>query len=208
MEIHDSNQRENFQTGAVRDISDGKGNPSLIAADVMAAYLSQNFDQLSWCPLTSKEVVDIVEPLMWKFAAMPKFSSEPLFLAMHYFLEHDYSSVMQRLAEHYQNGCKKYSKNNWRKGMPLSRYFDSCLRHLWKMRVGLADEDHASAALWNIIAIIQTKIDIDSLALPQELNDFPFSEEALRGKVLKMIYIDTSINKIKGDLSLLIKDEI
>ena len=41
-----------------------------------------------------------------------------------------YNSAMRRLAQHYQNGAKKYAKNNWRKGQPISRYYDSAMRHL------------------------------------------------------------------------------
>jgi len=84
-----------------------------------------------------------------------------------------YFQMYIRLAQHYENGVKKYNEHNWRKGQPVSRYYDSAMRHLYKYLDKLEDEDHASALLWNLVAIIQTKIDVAKYLLPQELNDYP-----------------------------------
>lgn len=44
---------------------------------------------------------------------------------------------------------------NWEKGgIPFSRYFDSALRHLIKFQMGMEDENHLAAAIFNIMAII------------------------------------------------------
>ena len=45
------------------------------------------------------------------------------------------------------------------------------------------DEDHAAALFWNLIAIIQTKLDIEKGLLPKELNDFPFTIEETFPKI-------------------------
>ena len=59
-----------------------------------------------------------------------------------------------RLAKWYELGAHKYSDRNWEKGMPFSRYVDSALRHIVKYVMGMTDEDHLSAAVWNLLCII------------------------------------------------------
>lgn len=87
-----------------------------------------------------------------------------------------------RLAQHYENGSKKYGDRNWELGQPLSRYLDSAMRHLTKVIMGLEDEDHLSAATWNLMAVIETQKRIELGILPNELDDLPdtykdFAEE-------------------------------
>jgi len=53
--------------------------------------------------------------------------------------------ALTRLAKHYENGAKKYCDRNWEKGMPLSRYLDSAMRHLVKYLGGSREEDHLAA---------------------------------------------------------------
>ena len=47
----------------------------------------------------------------------------------------DYKSLepMVRVLEY---GCRKYSKNNWKKGMPASQIIESMLRHTYKLLEG------------------------------------------------------------------------
>lgn len=78
--------------------------------------------------------------------------------------------AMARLAKHYESGAKKYGENNWTKGMPLNRYLDSALRHLFKFMDGERDEDHAIASAWNIMCLIETEHMIEKGILPSELN--------------------------------------
>lgn len=61
---------------------------------------------------------------------------------------------LRRLAVHYENGAKKYSDRNWEKGIPASRMFSSAVRHLFQWVAGSRNEDHLSAAVWNIMCII------------------------------------------------------
>lgn len=79
--------------------------------------------------------------------------------------------AIQRLAKHYENGSVKYGDNNWLKGQPISRYVDSALRHLYKYLEGHNDEDHAIAAVWNMIAVVQTEEMVRRGTLPKELDD-------------------------------------
>ena len=81
--------------------------------------------------------------------------------------------AIERLARHFENGATKYGDRNWEKGQPLSRYLDSAFRHIVKVLAGMNDEDHMSAAAWNILALIETQHRIDSGVLPKHLDDLP-----------------------------------
>ena len=77
----DSGERRKFNTGAQRDVVDGKGR------------------------------YDLISPIM-----------------------------IERLAKLLQRGAEKYNDRNWEKGMPLSVYMDSGMRHLFKFLEGHRDE--------------------------------------------------------------------
>lgn len=62
-----------------------------------------------------------------------------------------------RVMNHYKSGAKKYGANNWKNGMPLSVYYDSAQRHLLKWWQGDTTEDHAAAAVWNIMCAMWTE---------------------------------------------------
>ena len=85
--------------------------------------------------------------------------------------------ALMRLARHFENGAEKYAARNWEKGMPLSRFFDSAIRHLYKYLSGSRDEDHLAAADWNIHCMIHTEEMIEAGNLPKELNDLPNRED-------------------------------
>ena len=78
------------------------------------------------------------------------------------------------VAKVYEEGAKKYNDNNWRKGIPLSRYIDSGTRHLAKWMIGLRDEPHLAQACWNLLCLIETSQMIEEGLLPAELNDLPY----------------------------------
>jgi len=58
--------------------------------------------------------------------------------------------VMLRLSRHLEEGATKYGRRNYRKGIPLSSFMDSALRHIAMYLCGCDDEDHLAAALFNI----------------------------------------------------------
>ncbi|MEI6821035.1 MAG: dATP/dGTP diphosphohydrolase domain-containing protein [Bacteroidota bacterium] len=64
-------------------------------------------------------------------------------------------SALLRVAKHYEGGAKKYGRNNYQKGIPISAFMDSALRHIFKYLDGQSDEDHLSAAAFNILGAIQ-----------------------------------------------------
>lgn len=102
--IKDSGERTQFNTGAVRDMHEGKG------------------DMLSL-------------PMM----------------------------ALLRLSRHYEEGAKKYGRFNYLKGIPLSSFLDSALRHLAKYIAGWDDEDHLAAAAFNILGALQMEEELPEM---------------------------------------------
>lgn len=87
------------------------------------------------------------------------------------------TDALRRLAQHYENGARKYGDRNWEKGQPLGRYLDSAFRHLVCVLEGKVDEDHASAVSWNLFGYIHTLEAIKAGKLPKELDDLGHSKQ-------------------------------
>jgi Domain of unknown function (DUF5664) len=79
--------------------------------------------------------------------------------------------AIERIAKHTENGAHKYGDKNWEKGQPVSRYFDSAVRHLSKWIQHNDTEDHLAAACWNILAIMWTLEKVQEGKLPSTLGD-------------------------------------
>lgn len=65
------------------------------------------------------------------------------------------NAAILRLSKHYEAGAKKYGRWNYTKGIPVSSFLDSALRHLFKYMDGWDDEDHLSAAAFNILGAME-----------------------------------------------------
>lgn len=76
---------------------------------------------------------------------------------------------IRRLAQVFERGCNKYGERNWEKGMPVSRYLDSAIRHTLQYLDGHVDEDHLGQAAWNLIAALSTEEWIDEGRLSRDL---------------------------------------
>jgi hypothetical protein len=75
-----------------------------------------------------------------------------------------------------EDGAVKYDARNWEKGIPLSRYIDSGLRHQMKWLRGDRDERHLEMACWNLLCLLDTQERIADGILPHSLNDLPCNE--------------------------------
>ena len=64
-------------------------------------------------------------------------------------------AAILRISRHYELGAKKYTRLNYMRGIPISSFIDSALRHLMKYLDGWDDEDHLSAAAFNVLGAIQ-----------------------------------------------------
>lgn len=84
--------------------------------------------------------------------------------------------ALLRLARHFENGAEKYGDRNWEKGMPLSCFLSSAGGHYNKVLMGLQDEDHLAAAVWNLMCLIEIQELIEEGKRPEELNDLPTGE--------------------------------
>ncbi len=80
------------------------------------------------------------------------------------------NAAILRLSKHYEAGAKKYGRWNYTKGIPCSSFLDSALRHIFKYLDGWDDEDHLSAAAFNILGAMEME------AHHKELIDIPSRE--------------------------------
>ena len=81
------------------------------------------------------------------------------------------TEALRAVAKRFEDGATKYGRDNWRKGIPLSRYVDSLYRHLWAYMDGDTSEDHGGAIIWNAMCLVETSGRIKDGSLPAELND-------------------------------------
>jgi len=83
--------------------------------------------------------------------------------------------ALRRLGVHFQSGAKHYGLGNWRKGIPMTSYYDSIMRHLLQIGEGsIEDPDPHAALCWNIICMMWTQEQITAGRLPKELDDLPY----------------------------------
>ena len=58
--------------------------------------------------------------------------------------------AIHELAQHCEQGAKKYGERNCERGIPIHSLIDSAVRHLSCYLRGMKDEPHLRAALWNV----------------------------------------------------------
>ena len=164
-EILDSGNRREFETGAVRDIQEGKGRCDLLPLDVIAE-------------LTGDRILDGI----YDFQSHNDTSSLGMALRAFilnytnwcpdgYYLSQGITNMCLEVSKHFEAGCKKYGENNWKKGIPTHCYIDSAVRHYFKWLRGDEDEPHDRAFCWNILCCIWT------CKHHPELNDYGRGEE-------------------------------
>lgn len=140
-EILDSGLRREFDTGAVRDIVEGKGRFDLMPLDALSMVLDGD-------PV-------IAAVMRYNDTEQPGY----LACAVKYFAQRTdrtVPSLMLEVAKHFEDGAKKYGENNWQKGLPESCYIDSAIRHYMKYLDGWDDEPHDRAFVWNLMCLIWT----------------------------------------------------
>jgi hypothetical protein len=81
--------------------------------------------------------------------------------------------TIRALAIHFEKGACKYEERNWEKGIPVSRFLDSAMRHLLQFEDGCQDENHLVASLWNLVCMYETILRVQQGVLPAELYDLP-----------------------------------
>ena len=158
--IQDSGNRREFESGAVRDMAEGKGRCDLLPLDVVNSlynYITPENRSTNIFLEISQYVQDgNAEHLLnaiWEFCSK----------IVHW----DFSTAVIEVSKQYEEGCQKYGDRNWEKGIPLHCYIDSGTRHLLKYLRGDDDERHDRAFVWNIFGAIWTaKHKPDCIDLP------------------------------------------
>lgn len=140
--IKDSGDRTEFESGAVRDCAEGKGRCDLVPIE-------------AFCEATRS-----ADDILGKLGGFQKYK-DPCILKLIFcefvstYFKSKYDAFLE-LAVHFEEGAKKYSDNNWKKGIPVERYLDSAVRHYCKFKRGDIDERHDRAFLWNILCCYWT----------------------------------------------------
>lgn len=154
MEIKDSGARREFETGAVRDIAEGKGRCDLLPLDILGEV---------WNDVVLHNVgvyVRTGDPSCVRKAVNEFLDA----------LDWNYYSALIEVSKHYEDGAKKYAERNWERGIPLHCYIDSGVRHYLKFLRGDNDERHDRAFIWNMLCALWTHKN------KPELIDLPFKE--------------------------------
>lgn len=138
--IKDSGERRSFDTGAVRDIQEGKGRCDLMPLGVAARILCESTDSILDDICLFRVTLDTDH----LYSALRSFA--------HAF--DDPSTMLLEVSKHFEEGARKYGENNWQKGLPVSCYIDSAVRHYLKWLRGDADEPHDRAFVWNLMCCI------------------------------------------------------
>ena len=81
--------------------------------------------------------------------------------------------MLERLAKHYETGGLQKGDRNWELGFNFSSAVSSCLRHINKYRLGMRDEDHLSAAIWQLACMIHFEEMIRLGKMTDSIDDLP-----------------------------------
>lgn len=154
MKLKDSGDRRQFDTGAVRDVAEGKGRCDLAPLITIGKMLKDNI---------------LIGIGHFVYTGERSYAENALlrFIRQVYPTEWD---AMLEVAKHYEDGAVKYSPRNWEKGINLSVYVDSGIRHYFKFMRGDKDEPHDRAFVWNMLGLLWTHDN------KPEMNDLPFAE--------------------------------
>ena len=176
MEIKDSGTRRKFESGAVRDIAEGKGRCDLLPLDAVAYVLGE----------TTADADEVLKALN---IYVRNGSIQSILDAITTFLNKrgwDIHTAMLEVAKHYEEGAKKYDERNWEKGISLHCYIDSGVRHYLKYLRGDDDEPHDRAFVWNMLGAIWTHENKPSLI------DLPFvrNDEKKTGCIFRCYHSD------------------
>lgn len=151
--ILDSGNRREFDSGAVRDIQEGKGRCDLLPLDVVSRMYCESGYNCDICNVFSSIS-------LFQGSGEIKHLFDAIFFAK---IFEDIETMLLEMAKHFEEGSKKYGDNNWRLGIPVRCYIDSAIRHYLKYLRGDTDEPHNRAFIWNLMCAIWTCVNKPAL---------------------------------------------
>ena len=161
--IQDSGTRREFETGAVRDIAEGKGRCDLLPLYEVGECFPETEENYE-----PKQIMYHIDSYVRNGNLLDLFWAIELFVERHF---ENTPNAMLEVAIHFEEGCKKYGERNFENGIPLHCYIDSAVRHYLKFLRGDDDERHDRAFLWNLLCCLWTQRN------KPEMNDLPFAEK-------------------------------
>ena len=159
--IKDSGERRKFETGAVRDIQEGKGRCDLLPLQEVSLLFDGKPETVNILFFVGE--FQRTNNLLYLVKAIQEF------IKIHY---GNNSTCFLELSQHFEAGAKKYGENNWQKGIPTHCYIDSAVRHFLKFLRDDSDEPHDRAFVWNLLCCIWT------CKNKPELNDYTQKTES------------------------------
>lgn len=149
--ILDSGDRTQFESGAVRDMREGKGRCDLMPLEVISSLMRDPMINLLNLFQETGDTCHLYECLN-TFSI--KWDDGKTKHSMRDIVTQRHASMFLEVAKHFEEGAKKYGENNWQQGLPVNCYLDSAIRHYLKYRRGDKDEPHDRAFVWNIMCCI------------------------------------------------------
>lgn len=149
--IKDSGDRTQFETGAVRDMREGKGRCDLMPLEVVGNVLHDDMFQDLKSFLNSMDTAYLYRSLV---AFSKAYDDGKTKASLEEIVTQRNCTMFLEVAKHFEEGAKKYGENNWQKGIPVHCYIDSAVRHYLKWLRGDNDEPHDRAFVWNIMCCI------------------------------------------------------
>ena len=181
----DTSKLKDFGTGAKREDKTGKGRYDLIPGDVMneLEYFAwvEYFNNGS----TTCSATDVSKSAYFDNWTNVELYYDFIVNVISYFFAKDHIEctddcgeisyevdwnifrsglyeMRKQLALHYEAGAVVHGVDNWKKGLPVygsergGCFLDSMRRHIDQALMGLTDEPHAVAALWNAFCAVWT----------------------------------------------------
>lgn len=157
--ILDSGNRRQFESGAVRDIQEGKGRCDLLPLNEISDFVSEICLKRKMEEGDNRRFHIYSDILIDLNDFMNKGDIQDIYRAVLTFAEYVYKdpfTAIIELSKHYEEGAKKYEERNWERGISCHCFVDSGIRHLTKYFRGDEDEPHERAFLWNMFGLVWT----------------------------------------------------
>lgn len=181
----DTSKLKDFGTGAKREDKTGKGRYDLIPGDVMSELEVFAWAEYFNNGSTTCSATDVSKSAYFDDWTNVELYYDFIVNVISYFFAKDHIEctddcgeisyevdwdifrsglyeMRKQLALHYEAGAVVHGVDNWKKGLPVygsergGCFLDSMRRHIDQALMGLTDEPHAVAALWNAFCAVWT----------------------------------------------------